>query len=98
MNPSKYNFRQQENKNRAVYKLVMFPKSNSKLRGTYTNSKGNKVIVIYGYYNKPDFGIHQLRILVQRYATKIESAYIYAKPGLNPNHKDFSNLFETFNF
>ena len=96
MKPPKYNFRRQENKEKAVYKLVMYPKIGFGFKGTYTNSSGNKVMVLYGYYNKPDHGLDMLRKLIHRHKGKINLAIIYAKPNLNPNQNDFSEIVEKF--
>lgn len=96
MKSAKYNFRREENRGNAVYKLVMYACSGSGIVGTYTNSKGIKVIVIYGYYNKPDFGLQMLRNMAIRYKHQITMAVIYAKPNLNQNHSDFSEIIEKF--
>ena len=96
MKPAGYNFRRKENKEKAVYKLVMYPKEGSGIKGTYTNSKGNRVIVFYGYFNKDDHGLQMLRNLVQRYRSKIYQARIYAKPNLNPSHDRFNEIVETY--
>jgi hypothetical protein len=96
MKPTKYNFRRKENKEKAVYKLVMYPREGSGIKGSYINSKGNRVAVIYGYYNKLDFGLQMLRNMVHRNKGKLNLAMIYAKPNLNPNHTDFSEIIEKF--
>lgn len=96
MKSNKYNFRRSENKDKAVFKLVMYARSGSGIIGNYTNTQGNKVIVIYGYYNKPDFGLQMLRNIAHRYKDKISQAIIYAKPNLNSNHRDFSEILEKF--
>ena len=96
MKPAKYNFRRKENKEKAVYKLVMYPREGSGIKGAYINSKGNRVVVIYGYYNKLDFGLQMLRNMVHRNKGKLNLAMIYAKPNLNPNHSDFSEIIEKF--
>ena len=96
MKSAKYNFRRQENKEKAVYKLVMYPIEGSGIKGSYINSKGNRVVVIYGYYNKLDFGLQMLRTMVHRYKGKLTLAMIYAKPNLNQNQSDFSEIIEKF--
>ncbi len=93
-----YNFRRLENKEKAVYKLVMYPKEGSGIKGSYTNSKGNRVIVFYGYYKKGDLGLQMLRNLVHTYRKKINQATIYNKPNLNPSHPDFSEIAEIFKY
>ena len=98
MKPAKYNFRRKENKDKAVYKLVLYPRDGSGIEGSYTNNKGNRVVVLYGYYDKPDCGLQMLRNLVQRYKGKLNLAMIYSKPNLNPNHEKFEELLETFKF
>ena len=98
MKSAKYNFRKEENKEKAVYKLVMYARGGSGIRGTYINSKGNTVMVNYGYYNKPDYGLQMLRNMVQRYKGKISQATIYNKPNLNSSHTDFQEITETFKF
>lgn len=95
MGPAKYNFRRKENKEKAVYKLVMYPREGSGIKGTYTNSKGNRVVVVYGYYTKADLGLQMLQNMVSRHKPKLNLAVIYAKPNLNPNHTDFSEIIET---
>ena len=96
MRTAKYKFRKQENREKAVYKLVMYPREGSGIKGSYTNSKGNRVLVIYGYYNKKDHGLQGLKNLLGQYKSKLYLALIYAKPNLNPNHKDFSEIIEKF--
>jgi hypothetical protein len=96
MRTAKYNFRRQENKEKAVYKLVMYPREGTGIKGSYTNSRGNRVVVFYGYYKKDDFGLQMLRSLVQRYKGKFNLARIYAKPNLNPNHDQFNEIVETY--
>jgi len=96
MKSAKYNFRRKENKEKAVYKLVMYPREGSGIKGSYVNSKGNRVVVIYGYYNKLDYGLHMLKNMVQRHRAKLNLAIIYSKPNLNPNHSDFSEIIEKF--
>lgn len=95
--PSKYNFKREANKNNSVYRLVMYPWEGSGIAGTYKDKRGDSVVVFYGYYNKSDMGLHMLRTLVQRYKGKIRLARIYAKPGLNPNHPQFTEIIETIN-
>jgi len=92
---AKYNFRRKENKEKAVYRLVMYPSEGSGIQGSYINSKGNRVMVVYGYYDKPDFGLQMLRNMLQRHRRKIKKGVIYAKPHLNPNHTDFSEIIES---
>ena len=96
MKSAKYNFRKKENKEKAVYKLVMYPREGSGIKGSYINSRGNRVVVIYGYYNKKDCGLQMLRNLVFRHKAKLHLAVIYAKPNLNPNQSDFSEIIEKF--
>jgi len=96
MKSAKYNFRRKENKEQAVYKLVMYPREGSGIKGSYINGKGNRVVVIYGYYNKLDFGLKMLRTMVHRYRGKLNLAMIYAKPNLNANQSDFSEIIEKF--
>jgi len=96
MKPAKYNFRRKENKEKAVYKLVMYPREGSGIKGSYINSRGNRVVVIYGYYNKPDYGLQMLRNMLQRHKGKLYLAMIYAKPNQNPNQSDFSEIIEKF--
>jgi len=96
MKSAKYNFRRKENKEKTVYKLVMYPREGSGIKGAYNNSKGNRVVVIYGYYNKLDYGLQMLRNMVQRHREKLNLAMIYAKPNLNPNQTDFSEIIEKF--
>ena len=94
MKATKYNFRREANISKSIYRMVMYPLAGSGLRGSYTDKRGDKVIVIYGYYDKPDQGLQMLRILANRYKSKIRLAMIYAKPGQNPNHDKFSELIE----
>lgn len=96
MRAAKYNFRRRENKDKAVYKLVMYPREGSGIKGSYTNSRGNNVIVYYGYYDKLDNGLSMLRGLVYRYKNKIYLAIIYGKPNKNPNQPDFSEIIEKY--
>jgi len=97
MKPAKYNFRRKENKQKAVYKLVMYPKEGSGIKGSYINSKGNRVVVIYGYYNKPDYGLQMLRNMVHKYQGKYNMVMIYAKRNLNINYEKFEELIEQYN-
>ena len=95
---AKYNFRRESSKNKSVYRLVMYLREGSGIKETYLDNRGDRVAVFYGYYDKPDFGLQMLRALAYRYNNKIRLARIYAKPNLNPNHSQFSELIETFNF
>lgn len=97
MKSTNYNFRKEANKNNSVYRLVMYPWEGSGIKGTYKDKRGDRVVVFYGYYNKPDLGLQMLRSLAYRYKSKFRLARIYAKPGLNPGHMQFSELIETFN-
>jgi hypothetical protein len=92
---AKYNFRRKENKEKAVYRLVMYLREGSGIRGSYIDKNGNRIMVIYGYYDKPDFGLQMLRNMMHRYRSKIKMGVIYAKPNLNPNHTDFSEIIES---
>jgi hypothetical protein len=76
LKPSKYNFKSEANKNNSVYRMVIYPREGSGITGTYINNKGNTVMVNYGYYNKPDYGLQMLRNMVQRYKGKISQATI----------------------
>lgn len=96
MKTAKYNFRRKENKEKAVYKLVIYLKANSGIKPSYTNNHGNKVSVYYGYYKKQDFGLQMLRSIAQANKDKISMAMIYAKPNQNPNHQDFSEVVEKY--
>jgi len=96
MKSAKYNFQRNENKEKAVYKLVLYPSEGSGIKGSYTNSRGNRVVVFYGYYKKEDFGLQMLRSVVQRYRGRYNLAMIYAKSNLNPNIDKFNEIVETY--
>ena len=98
MKTSKYNFRKSENRQKAVYRLLMYPKPGVGMLGTYTDKQGSKVVVIYGYYNKPDKGLQQLLNLVQSRTSILKKAVIYNKTNLNPNHEVFAEVTRSFNF
>ena len=91
-----YNFKRGEGKRKAVYKLVMYLKEGSGIRGHYKTTNGDRVLVFYGYFNKHDNGLQRLRGLAGAYRSRITYATIYAKPGLNPGHPDFSEIIEKF--
>jgi len=79
MKTAKYNFRRKENKEKAVYKLVIYLKPNSGIKSSYTNSNGNKVSVYYGYYKKQDFGLQMLRSIAQANKDKIKYGHDICK-------------------
>jgi hypothetical protein len=63
------NFRREENKARAIYKLKVYLKP-----AAYSKYKGEKSLVRFGYITDPDKGLGRLR----RYAHSIQEDYTWA--------------------